>query len=192
MIIYIPEGLALELLQLHHPQHNSERSMALPVLGSRLLPQSSSTQAWSGYHSNTQLLVPVSVLRSQLLWKNTMTISNLKRKEFILLIIPYNSPPLKDIRAGTPGRNLYTGTETNHGECYLLAYYLACWADLPIAPRTTCLGVAPLLANWALPHQSFVNKMHHRLVHRLDWWDIFLIEIFFSKVILFCVKLTCN
>lgn len=128
---------------------------------------------WSGYHSNTQFLVPVSVSRSQLLWKKkktTTTISNLERKEFILLKIPYNSLPLKDIRAGTPGRNLYTGTETNHGECYLLAYYLACWADLPIAPRTTCLGVAPLLVNWALPHQSFVNKMRHRLVHRPVWW----------------------
>lgn len=124
---------------------------------------------WSGYHSNTQLLVPVSVWRSRLLWKNTTTISSLGRKEFILLILPYNSRPLKDIRAGTPGRNLYAETETNHGECYLLAYYLACWAGLPIAPRTTCLGGAPLLVNWALPYQSSFNKMHHRLVHRPVW-----------------------
>lgn len=102
---YIPEGLALELLQLHHPRHNSERSVALPALGSRLLPQSSSTNmvGLSQQHPTpcTSFCVKVSVTV-----KKYHDHSNLERKEFILLIIPYSSLPLKDIRAGTPGRNL--------------------------------------------------------------------------------------
>jgi hypothetical protein len=61
------------------------------------------------------------------------------------------------------GRMLHTG---------LLS--LACSLCFLIHPRTTCPGLIPPTVAWALPHQSLILKMSHRLACRPNWLQHFL------------------
>ena len=91
----------------------------------------------------------------------------MKMKKFIPL--PHQSLSLREVRAGTQGRNVVaeTNTEATEGHC-LLAYS----QDLLslvfcIAPRTTSPGVVPSTESWALPHPLSIKLMCHRLSHRV-------------------------
>lgn len=48
--------------------------------------------------------------------------------------------------------------------------------------RTTCLRLILLTMGWALPHQSLVRKVLHRLVYSPVWWKQFLNWGFLSPV----------
>ena len=51
-----------------------------------------------------------------------------------------------------------------------------------IHPRTTCPGVAPPTVGWALPLQSSIKKMLHRLAYRPTGYSQFLVETPLSQI----------
>jgi hypothetical protein len=80
-----------------------------------------------------------------------------ERVNFILHLRSYS------IAEGSLGRSLEAGADAEATEerCSL-----ACSACFLLAPRTASLGMAPPTMGQALPHQSSIKKMYHRLAHR--------------------------
>lgn len=71
-------------------------------------------------------------------------------------------------------------------------HWAACVLFLYPAPRVLILNVTLLLADgprWALPYQSFIKTIFHRLHHRLFWSGYFSEGLFF-QVTPGCIKLT--
>jgi hypothetical protein len=61
-------------------------------------------------------------------------------------------------------RNLEVGTEAEAIDGWAFDLFLmACSACFLLDPRTTCHGRAPPTVGWALPHQSLVKNVPHKL-----------------------------
>lgn len=92
---------------------------------------------------------------------------------FILL---GNSLLLKEIRAGTQGRSLEAGTETEAlKECILLTF--SPWIA---QPAFSYHSVALPKVALAIPHQSLVEKIPPTLAYILIFWNQFLNSLFSS------------
>lgn len=105
--------------------------------------------------------------------------SNLERKGF-------TSPlRLKSIMEGGQGRSLEAEIGSREHEEILLTGLLLLDSSVRfiIQPRTTCPGLAPRIVRWALPYQSLIKKMPHRLVSTV---------ILSAQMTLACVRLTKN
>lgn len=97
------------------------------------------------------------------------------RKGFIWLILPGNSPSLKEVRAGTWCRSWCSG----HGG-RLLTGLLPCLAQPAfLEARSTSPRVAPPTMDWALPDQSLIKILPYRFAysqilwrHSLNWGSL--------------------
>lgn len=79
----------------------------------------------------------------------------------------------------------------NHGELLLIGLLLlACLACFFIAHRTTSPGMVPPTRSWALPYQSSVKNIPHKLAHRPSWWRYPFNWGLFFLMKLACIKLT--
>ena len=108
--------------------------------------------------------------------------ANWRDKSLFCLTLPgNNSLSLREIRAGSQGRNCSRGHERLLLTGLLL---IACSACCFIASKATSPGIAPPIVSWALPHQS-VREMHHRLVHRPVLCGSSFLSFFFFKKDLF-------
>lgn len=90
---------------------------------------------------------------------NTITKSNLKRKEFIFTLqLSGDTPSLRKIRTGTQGRNLGAGTEAEATgkRCLLVCSFSICSL---INLRITHTGTAPPTLGWAPPHQLSIKTI---------------------------------
>ena len=73
-------------------------------------------------------------------------------------------------------RNLEAGADAEATEecCLLACSPMACSTCFIIKLGTTSPGVAPPTMGWALPHQSLIKKMPHRLAYSPILWRCFL------------------
>lgn len=112
--------------------------------------------------------------------KNTMTNVTLERKELFHLKAWIHHLRRSEQKSG--------GTELLQRPwmSVLCLLPMAWLGQFLIAPWTTIPEMALPTLSWALPCQSSIMNMHHRLAHR----GIFLIEVASSRMALGCVKLT--
>lgn len=75
------------------------------------------------------------------------------------------SPPLRDVRAETQGRNLEAELNRGRGGMPLTGLFSMIHSTcFLIAPQSTCLGLAPSNVAWeTLPHHLEARKCPHRL-----------------------------
>ena len=97
--------------------------------------------------------------------------SNLSRKWFILLSVPYNSSSSETVRTGTQAEQGPGGRSQckGHGEMLLTALLLMdCLARFLMEPRTASPRM--VLQQWArpTPHQSLIKKRPY------NWMEAFL------------------
>lgn len=113
---------------------------------------------------------------------NTITKSNLKRKEFIFTLqLSGSTPSLRKIRTGAQGRSLRTGTEAEATgkRCSLVCSFSTCsLTNL----RITHTGPAPPTQRWAPPHQPAIKT--------IPPGGILSAEVPSSQMTLACAKLT--
>ena len=126
-----------------------------------------------------------------LLWWNTMTKSQLGRKGFIWLTLPYQHS--QSVNEESQYRNP-NGAGTwhlercrGHGQMLLTdLLFVACSACFLIEPRTTSPGmVAPTVGP-----QSLLMQMPYRLAYSLIFWRHFLDWSSLLSMTPVCVKLT--
>ena len=97
-----------------------------------------------------------------------------KERVYFTLKLSGYTPSLKEVRAGTEGRNLKARTEA---EAWLAHHGL--FSLLSSTRRTSSPEETQLIVDWAITHQSSAKKVHHRLAYRPIWWEHLFNRTFF-------------